>query len=124
MMSWIMGGLKGVRLIAASIGGTLWFTRNSSESDDRKSTSMKAWREDLAKTGMSSPKDGWHFIKSTTCTSDGYDYYLTFARGEDAMSLSRGRIVLRRGFECWRHRLQGRSGRGIDWTVSAEDSTG
>jgi len=85
-------------LVAASVGATLWFTKDSTgtHSSTLKPTSMEAWLEELATTGLEpgNPERLWGLIKSNTCTSDDYDLYVTLSRG-DGMSLSQERVGIK-----------------------------
>lgn len=92
-------GAAAVLLVGASVGGTLWLTRDSSDKDGDtglKPTSMEDWLNELETTGLE-PRDPellWEHINSQTCVNDDYSLYVTLSRG-DGLSLSQERIGIK-----------------------------
>lgn len=84
-------------LVAASIGGTLWLTRDDSGTEGDgglEPTSMADWLNELSTTGLNprNPQLLWEHIKSDTCTNDDYSLYVTLNR---SMSLNQERIGIK-----------------------------
>jgi hypothetical protein len=95
--SWIIGALAAFAIVAASVAGTLWFTRGSSGNESIEPTSMKAWQDSLAKSGVepADPERLWELTKTQTCTMDDYGLYVTLGRAPSDLSLSQERLGIR-----------------------------
>ena len=90
-------GAVAVLLVAASVGGTLWITRDKDDKHDGdsglKPTSMADWQKELATTGLEplSPEALWSNLETDICEMDGFSIYVTLSRSEN-YSLNQERI--------------------------------